>query len=119
MKHPAVEDDADHRIPRDQPADLLVTVLPIAGNEGAAVVVTRKNGAGEDIQRLEETWIAAVREVQDHAEPIHLAQKRDALLRQRPGIAGSNRVMTLAVMRQAHHAQALLPPPLRVRGLDD
>ena len=73
--HPGVERRADDRAARDELADLIVGELTVVVDERAAVRVARPHRPAKMIERVAEALVAEVRRVEDHAEPIHLAQE--------------------------------------------
>ena len=105
-EHPGIERRADHGIAVDQQPDLLVAELPAARHQGAAVVVAGQYRAVKDVQRLEEACVGQMRRVEDHAQLFEFLEQLHAFRRERPIVAGADRVAALAVMSQVHRPQA-------------
>ena len=87
-------------------------LLPLARCNGAAVLVTRENRPLEDFELLPHRGVRCVCHVQDHSEAVHLPEER-LRWRHQPAVSARRsavRVRADTVVREAHHAQALIPP---------
>src|SRR5260221_10894263 len=68
IQHPRVERYADYCAALHKPLDLLIGELTITRNQRAAIVMTRKQAAGKEIQCLRHAWIRQVGDIEDHPE---------------------------------------------------
>lgn len=118
-KHPRVEDRADDRFALDEQANLVVAELAIAGNERAAVVMTGQNGAVVNFEGFKKRSVGEVRGVENHSDPHEFFQQVAAGWGQRTIDASARGVMTVAVMRWANGAEAVLPPMLNLLRIHD
>ena len=74
VEHPGIERHADHAIALYDGSNLLIAELTVAWDECAAVIVAGEHGALKRDQRLPESLVRQVAQVEDHAAGIHLAQ---------------------------------------------
>ena len=73
----------------------------------------------KDVQSLEEAGVGQMGRVEDHAQLLELLEQLHSLPRERPVVAGADRVAALAVMGQVHRPQPEVPPLDRLARLDD
>src|SRR5438105_9461615 len=74
-QHPRVKCRADHRISFDQHTDLIVAELPVVIHECTTIIVTGPNISVEMIDRLPESIIAKMSDIQDDIKSLHLFQQ--------------------------------------------
>ena len=75
LQHPGVEHRADHRAARDEQLELLVGKLPVTGHQRPAVVVAGHHRAVKQLERLEETGVRHVRQIENHSQPLELLEQ--------------------------------------------
>ena len=68
----------------DQLADLIVGELAVVRHERAAVGVAGPDRPAKVIERVAEALVAEVGHVEDHAQPLHLAQQLAAARAETP-----------------------------------
>src|SRR5215213_7048569 len=73
--HPIIQSSADHSIPGDNRANLLIIKLALMWNERPAIIMTRKNKTTKTIQRFPESLIREMGQIQKNAQPLHLPQQ--------------------------------------------
>ncbi len=98
---------------------MFVGELSVAGNQRTTVVVARNHWATEAVERLVETGVGQVRQIENHANPLELLEQFDSPGRQRPAHAGAKGIMTFAEVRQHHAAQAVFLRLLGLRWFDN
>src|SRR5215203_2143892 len=117
--HPRIERHADDGASLDEGTDLVIRELPVVRHEGTTVRMAGPHGTAKCVERLPEALVAEMRRVEDHPEPLHLAQElaaadTDSALRLRP-----LRVGPRSVMCRPNGAQAILDGCLEMSHRDD
>ena len=118
-EHPRVERRADHGVALDEIADLVVGELAVVRHQRAAILWLAHTGPLKVIQRLPEAVIAEVSDIEDDAEPLHLAQQFAAARVEAAARVGAVRIHARPVVRRADGAQALGVGALQVLKRDD
>jgi hypothetical protein len=118
-EHPAVHGRADDGVALQQGANLVVGQLALMRHQGAAVVMAGPNRPGKILQRLPKTFVAQMRDIEDHAQTLHFRQQLASLRRQAAGGIGALRVTARTVVRQADGAQSLGISAFQMPGRDE
>ncbi len=119
IEHPLVADSADHRATANEVTNLLVGDLPVAGNQGPAIVVAGQQGAFEKLHCLPKAIVGQMADIENHAHLVHGAQKVPSLRQQPSHRARAVRVGAHSEMGGADHPQPVLPPFTHRTGLKD
>src|SRR3990172_9420654 len=80
--HPVIEGDADHPVPGNDGADLLIVELALVRDERPGVTVAGEHRAAVTIQRLPEGFVGEMGEIEQDPKLLHRAEQLQTLRRE-------------------------------------